>query len=197
MRFPEMDYTSVDIIHGISQRDSKIIHFIYKSCYKDVRKLILHNAGREEDVKDIFQEALLIIYKKIVQQGLKLNSTFQTYIYSVCRFLWLKELEARRKNQIDYESSDNIQLAGSHNNETEETKLKLYERHFYELSQHCQKVLYMYFQNATMMEICKEMGYRTIQIAKDKKYRCKKSLVNKIQNNPEFKKLNDEVHLVS
>ena len=33
------------------------------------------------------------------------------------------------------------------------------------------------------------------EIAKDKKYRCKKTLMSRIYNNPEFKQLQDEIHL--
>ena len=46
-----------------------------------------------------------------------------------------------------------------------------------------------------MEEICVVMGYKNVQIAKDKKYRCKKSLMTKIYNNPVFKRLQDEIHL--
>jgi hypothetical protein len=77
----------------------------------------------------------------------------------------------------------------------ENAKMKLYDKHFRELSKECQKVLNMYFQKTTMEEICVVMGYANVGIAKDKKYRCKKSLMMKIYNNPEFKKLEDEIHL--
>ena len=53
----------------------------------------------------------------------------------------------------------------------------------------------MYFQKASMEEIAVVMGYKNIQIAKDKKYRCKKSLMTKIYDNPEYKLLQDEIYL--
>ena len=53
----------------------------------------------------------------------------------------------------------------------------------------------MYFQKASMEEIAAAMGYKNVQIAKDKKYRCKKSLMMRIYNNPEYKLLQDEIYL--
>ena len=80
-------------------------------------------------------------------------------------------------------------------NVREDEQLRIYETHFRELSKECQKVLNMYFQKASMEEICVVMGYKNVQIAKDKKYRCKKTLMSRIYNNPSFKKLQNEIHL--
>ncbi|MFC2112400.1 RNA polymerase sigma factor [Bacteroidota bacterium] len=190
------DYSAKEIVKGIAKRKDSIIRFVYRSCYPDVRKLILTNGGNEHDAEDVFQEGLIKVYQKITEQGLELTCKFGTYLYSVCRFLWLNELESRKSAGREHLTLDNViddQTANSRIRENAE--MKLYEKHFKELSPECQTVLNMYFQNASMEEICVIMGYKNVQIAKDKKYRCKKSLINKIYNNPEYKKLNDEIYL--
>jgi hypothetical protein len=53
----------------------------------------------------------------------------------------------------------------------------------------------MYFRNISMEEICNIMGYKNIQIAKDKKYRCKKNLLTRIYNDPEYQKLKNEKYM--
>jgi RNA polymerase sigma factor (sigma-70 family) len=190
------EYSTSEIIKGIAKRKDGIIRYVYKQCYTDIRKLILTNGGNEHDAEDVFQEGMVKVYQKIIEQGLNLSCKFGTYLYSVCRFLWLQELEKKHSSQYQSHIPEEIIDDETANTKIREnTELKLYEQHFKELSQECQKVLNMYFQKASMEEICIVMGYQNVQIAKDKKYRCKKSLMNKIFNNPVYKRLQDEIHL--
>src|SRR4030043_919896 len=85
--------TNENIIKGIRKRDAVVIRFLYKTCYPDIRKLILTNKGTTQDAQDLFQDALLLIYQKIINLGITLNCAFGTYLYSCCRLMWLKELE--------------------------------------------------------------------------------------------------------
>jgi RNA polymerase sigma factor (sigma-70 family) len=189
------DYSAEDIIKGIARRNSRVISHVYHSCYPDIRKLILSNRGNEHDVKDIFQEAMIVLFQKITEQGLVLTVKFKTYLYSVCRFLWLQELDKRSRKTSGLTSVDEISAEKEFDNKKQVTEQRIYDRHFIELSNECQRVLNMYFQKVSMEEIAVVMGYKNVQIAKDKKYRCKKSLMTKIHNNPEYKLLQDEIYL--
>ena len=189
------EYSAEDIIKGIARRNSRVISHVYDSCYPDIRKLILSNRGNEHDVKDIFQEAMIIIFQKITEQGLIITVKFKTYLYSVCRFLWLQELERRSRKTSGLTSVDEISAEKESDNNKQLTEQRIYDGHFIELSNECQRVLNMYFQKVSMEEIAVVMGYKNVQIAKDKKYRCKKSLMTKIHNNPEYKLLQDEIYL--
>ena len=189
------EYAAEDIIRGIARKNSKVINFVYDTCYPDIRKLILSNSGNEHDVKDIFQDALLLVFQKITGQGLELKVKFKTYLYSVCRFLWLQELEKRAGKPTGCESMEEILEEKGTDQKKAASEQRIYEKHFRELNSECQKVLNMYFQKASMEEITVVMGYKNMQIAKDKKFRCKKSLMTKIYNNPEYKLLENEIYL--
>jgi RNA polymerase sigma factor (sigma-70 family) len=189
------EYSAIEIIRGIAKRKERIINHVYQTCYPDIRKLVLTNGGNQHDAEDMFQEAMLIIYQKITEHGLELTCKFKTYLYSVCRFLWLQELEKRKSNKKRRDHVEKVIDENDRRNAREDEKLRIYETHFRELSKECQKVLNMYFQKASMEEICVVMGYKNVQIAKDKKYRCKKTLMTRIHNNPEFKRLQNEIHL--
>ena len=189
-------YSTEEIIKGMARRKDRMINYVYRTCYPDVRKLILSNGGNEQDAQDIFQEGLIKVYQRITVHGLELNCKFGTYLYSVCRFLLIVELETKKKRGRESGIADDIIDDQTANNKIRENaELNLYEQHFKELGRECQKVLNMYFQKSSMEEICVVMGYKNVQITKDKKYRCKKSLMNKIYNNPEYKRLQDEIHL--
>jgi hypothetical protein len=50
----------------------------------------------------------------------------------------------------------------------------------------------MFFNNHSVDEIRKAMNYKDLHHAADRKYRCKKSLIRRITNDPLFKRLIDE-----
>ena len=57
------------------------------------RALIINNNGSADDAKDIFQEAMIVLYEKARSGTFELNCQIKTYVYSVCRRLWLKRLQ--------------------------------------------------------------------------------------------------------
>ena len=59
--------------------------------------MVTQNSGDKEDAKDIFQDAMVIIYEKIRLNKLGLSSAFHTFLFSICRNLWLQELTKRKK----------------------------------------------------------------------------------------------------
>jgi RNA polymerase sigma factor (sigma-70 family) len=186
-------YTTDEIITGIAARKNNVIQHIYKTCYDPVRRLILMNKGTDEDARDIFQEALFTIYQKITLQKFQLNCSFSTYMYSVCRFLWVRELTKKKEFDNITDEFPDIISAGSLNPKIELAGLKIFQKHFNELCENCQKVLRLYFRNVSLEEISEIMGYKNVQIARDKKYRCKQNLLTSIYNDPEYQKLKNEI----
>ena len=68
------EYSGTEIIKGIARKKERIIKYVYSTCYPDIRKLILTNAGNEHDAEDIFQEAMLKVFQKITAHGLEIQS---------------------------------------------------------------------------------------------------------------------------
>ncbi|WP_431215013.1 RNA polymerase sigma factor [Puia sp. P3] len=52
-----------------------------------VLSLILNNSGYPDDARDIFQEAMIVLYEKVRSGTFELNCQLKTYLYSVCRRL--------------------------------------------------------------------------------------------------------------
>ncbi len=188
------DYNDEQILKGILRHDNLILQHIYKQFYYQVNLFIKRNSGNEDDANDIFQEAIIIIYRKIKENDLVFKmSSFQGYLFSVCRFLWLKELEKRKIEQQRLNDSlpfleeiydDNLVEIVRKNE-----RYGLYQKHFKTLSTDCQKLLQLFFEKVPMTEIAKIMGYKGDNYAKKRKYTCKELLVSRIKNDTEFKKI--------
>lgn len=154
------------------------------------------NNGSYEDAEDVFQEGMLIILEKIKDNNLNLTCRFTTYFWEVCKRVWLKELRNRRRKENDIkfysEDTENIHFES----ELESKQFQLFLKHLTNLSKDCQKVLFLHFEKTSLEEITAIMGYSSLQTCMDKKYRCKKRLMELIIKDPEFIKLKHELLII-
>ena len=86
------------IVEGIRKQDKKILKDIYFIYFPDIKKYILDNTGSIQDAKDIFQEAIIIVYRKAKERNLIIPSSFKLYIFAVCRYIWIKQLSKQKEN---------------------------------------------------------------------------------------------------
>lgn len=188
-----INYSNDELLHGILRNDSVILQFIYKNFYYKINFFIRKNNGDDDDANDVFQEAIIIIYRKLKDNSLVLDCSFDTYLYSICRLIWLKQLEKRKTekerifdNQEYREDIYDEQL--SRTIETSE-RYKLYQKHFVNLGKDCQKILQMFFDKVPLKQIADIMGFKGEKYAKKRKYKCKEYLINSIKQDLEYRKI--------
>ncbi|MFW6370591.1 MAG: RNA polymerase sigma factor, partial [Bacteroidota bacterium] len=149
------NYSDEQILKGILRHDNLILQFIYKQFYYKVNMFIKKNSGTEDDANDVFQEAIIVIYRKLKESDLMFEtSSFQGYLFSVCRFLWLKQLEQRKVEQERINDTLPFQEDVYDDNLVElvekNEKYGLYQKHFKSLSTDCQKLLQLFFEKVPL-----------------------------------------------
>jgi RNA polymerase sigma factor (sigma-70 family) len=182
------------LIDSLRKEDKKVLLEIYTNYFPQVRHHIMSNAGNLLDAEDIFQDALVLIYLKIRDNSLVLTSSFGTYLNSVARFLWLKELERKRK-YFGHTSKTADDIAADYDFHADYVKMekrKLIHYHYSDLNQECRRVLDLYYKETPLSRITVLMGYSSDQYTKNRKSSCKERLVRAIWNNPRFKELKNE-----
>lgn len=139
-----------------------------------VKKLILKNSGSRQDAEDIYQEALIILVRKVQAPDFVLSSSLNTYLYSICRFLWNDRLKQKNRIiEVEVEKShlvfsvDEVEFIGR------EMENKLSEKAFLQLGEKCRQLLLLfYFKKKPLKEIAGELGFSSEKVAKNQKYRC-------------------------
>lgn len=187
-------YSDAQILKGILRHDNLILQYVYKQYYYKINYFVKKNHGNEEDASDIFQEAIIVIYRKLKESDLIFEkSSFAGYLFSVCRFLWLKQLEKRRieKEKLNESLPFQEDLYDENLSEIVEKNERygLYQKHFATLSTDCQKLMQLFFERVPLKEIAKVMGYKGEKYAKTRKYKCKEILIRRIKQDTEFKKI--------
>ncbi len=185
-------YSDEAILEGLRLRSDYIINFIYKEYFPLIKFLVYENGGSGEDAEDVFQDGIIIIYNKISLNELKLTCSFKTYMYSVCRNLWLQKL-GKRKAIFDKltdveEFIDLPQDLLKEASIAEAEMHRIIQIHFLALPDDCQKVLKLFLKNIPLRDIAGIMGFKTENYAKTRKYLCKEELKKRIADDPRSQK---------
>jgi RNA polymerase sigma factor (sigma-70 family) len=180
------------ILEGVRLRSDYVINYIYKDYFPLIRFLVTQNGGIDEDAEDVFQDGIIIIYNVVIAGKLKLTCTFKTYLYSVCRNLWLQKLKKRKAvfdRLTDIEGYIDLPKDMLQESSLEETEMhRLIQIHFLSLAEDCQKILRMFVNKTPLREIAVIMGFKTEKYAKTRKYMCKEELKKRIANDPRSRK---------
>jgi RNA polymerase sigma factor (sigma-70 family) len=187
-------YTVEAILEGLKTSDNNVLEFIYRKYFPIVRFFVVKNSGTDEDAKDVFQEALILIFKRLKDDSLDLTCAFKTYLYSVCRILWLRQLEKRdiktdglTDNQVFIQIEDQIEEQVA-----EQERFRLYQKHFLTLHKDCQEILRLFLKKVPMKEIALQLSIKSEKYLKKRKYECKEMLTKRIQNDPDYKRLQND-----
>jgi len=167
--------TDSEVILGILNNSESVLKRLYVAYFPMVLQLIINNSGDGDDAKDIYQEAIIILYNKVKTGDFELSSKLKTYIYSVCRRLWLKRLSqiSRYGGDIkDFEEYLSVDDETENNNERDIQFNKMGDA-LRLLGEPCKAIIEdFYINNRSMQEICENFGYTNADNAKTQKYKC-------------------------
>jgi RNA polymerase sigma factor (sigma-70 family) len=163
------------LLEGLALNDRTAIETIYKQHYNMVQALILNNSGTPDDAKDVFQEAMIVLYEKVKTGSFELNCLIKTYLYSVCRRLWLKRLSQLQRISPEVEKleetvpvEEDLEL-----HEQKDVDFQVMETSMKNLGEPCKSLLEAYYlQKKNMVEIAVSFGYTNADNAKNQKYKC-------------------------
>lgn len=181
-------FTDPKIIEILSQRDSSQIEaavtFLYRMCQNPIKHLVISNSGSSEDAKDVIQEVIVVFINQVTDGKFVLMPTVKisTYLYTLARNIWLKQLErdGKRKEwerlfleikeELPEEKSPQELMIEKQENES-------YLNVFHRLGSGCQQLLKAFYgDNKSMEQIAVELGLGTAENTRVKKYRCMQEL---------------------
>jgi len=182
-------YSQQELIEGILNSSEKIVQYIYHEYYYGIRQMILNNSGSDDDARDVFQEAMIVLYQKLKDTSFILTSSLNTYLYSVARIIWYRELKRRRDLHCVDEFDTLVEYQDMLEAIEKKERLQFFREKFEELSDDCKRILHLFLNNIPIRDITKMMGYSSDQHTKNRRLRCKMSLIKKIQSSEYYKEL--------
>ena len=143
--------------------------FVYVNYYPMVSDMVRKKNGSENDAVDIFHDGLLIFNRNLKNGSFRGESTIKTYLYSICRNLWLKQFD-RKQRQLEAEAES---IVVSQQDIDYLVNVDVVSSLMNELNEGCRNILVeYYFNDRSMVELKDMFNVNSVQAAKNKKWRC-------------------------
>ena len=110
------DYSNEEILSGILGNENEVIRHIYKKYFIKIKQMVFAFRHTGLDPDDIFQEGLTRAVMNIREGRFRGESSFFTYLNSICRNICLKEMQKMKgkneeiKDRVQEENSLDFEL---------------------------------------------------------------------------------------
>ncbi len=176
-------------LNALIQGDEKTTSEIYNKFYNKVSSFVLSNKGKQEDVEDVFHDALVYLIIAHKKKPLKINS-FEAYFFTVCKNIWKTSLKNRKKQVInnttptlENKESDLVLFI------IQEERRDLYRNAFQKMSSNCKEILGNYFNGMNYQELLEEYSYASINTVRQRVFKCKAKLIALIKKDNRYNNL--------
>ncbi len=181
-------------IDGLISNDSALQQEIYEKFSGDIKWMVLRNNGSEADAGDLFQEALVFIYKKIKSNKFILTCPFGAFMYLVCKNKWLNELTRRKRAEVTFKeikkytniSEDSFHLADEIY--LQQARIDMLMGKLSEMDEVCKKILCLSWSGKTMVQVAEALNLSYGYVRK-KKCKCMAELAISIKESAEYDSL--------
>ena len=143
------------LIERIRKNDRSVLGDLFVKFEKVVIKHIQTHGGNMDDAKDMLQESIIVLWQNVSAGRFKLQSKLSTYLVAVAKNKWMVEMR-KKKRFVQDDPPDHINSAEPGILEKIVNEETLEER--------------------SMEDIAELMNFANINVAKSKKYQCKKAL---------------------
>jgi len=182
------EYTTQEILKGISENNSVIVQYIYDRYFHSIRKFIEKFGGGKDDALDVFQEGIIVIYEQLLEKKIKPIKNFRTYFFSICKFKWFNMIRDGKYDGFTTIEMEDIlpsleyqQSLGDLSTTLEkERRVKVYFNGFMELSSTCQMMIRYIAHGWAIEDIAEEMNF-SVAYTYRKRQLCLNKLIELIE----------------
>ncbi len=177
------------------QRDMAL-KYLYESHYHMALNIVKRKGGTEYEAEDVYQESIIALYECIRNDKFRGESKISTWLHSTIFNQWSLATRKSKKQQTNSLDDYSIEISADDDNEQDNDELiNIIWKILDNLGTSCKQVLLdYYYHRLSMKEIKEKMGFKTDQVAKNKRYRCKDKLDNFIKDKPGLKQQIDKLY---
>jgi RNA polymerase sigma factor (sigma-70 family) len=168
-------YSDTEILQEIRSGNQQILLYMFEENYSSIKKYVLSNSGSVEDVDDVLQEAIIVVWQNAVKEEFQLSSQLNTYIYAIVKNIWLKSLK-KKQREVNIHDNEYDHINPVSQGQSQYDRKVLLDC-MTEIGETCKQLLsYYYFDGYNMTQIGELLGFNNADTVKAKKYQCLKRL---------------------
>lgn len=163
---------------------------LYRDCYAMIESLVVKNSGSPEQAKDVFHDGVIVFFNK-AKKNLEMTSSIKTYLYSICRNIWLSQLRKKKRELPLDDKFEYVDVKGDiFETLVVNERKKIIAELLGQLGGDCKKLLQLFYFNRMKMQKIKEVfNLGSEQAAKNKKSQCLKKLRQMVAQNSTYKNM--------
>jgi len=190
MRWNTLDPEDEHYLEAIYRSDSEILRKLYRDWHAGIVRHVRASGGNNQDADDVFQDTMVVLYRKIRSGNLSLSSRLHTYFHGIAKKVWLKKRSRRKRNQSTVEEGPEQRSEDDVATLLEKTeRYRFFREKLAQLGGDCRKVLNLFFAGESMENIAQALGYASAGYAKKRKFQCKKQLIGLIREDRRYEEL--------
>lgn len=167
-------------INGSSISDS-MLQKMYADNYYKTQTFIIINSGTMEEAQDIYQEAFLVLWQKLISGYIDVNDKdrINAFLYRVARNKWIDHLRSKEFNSKLYLDDNPYDTPDAPDLEIDkewESKVSRVTVWIQKLNPDCRELLTRFYFNRLSMRILAQQFEIDEASVKNKKYRCMERL---------------------
>ena len=179
-------------LKGIRNRDATVIRAVMDECFPLIHDYVLKNKGNEQDAEDLIAEAFIVIFQKTKDPEFSIDCAIPTYIYAICKNLWLKQLRKKKRQKKESIPEEKPLFLGDDIFQIIEKneKAKLYQEKIQLLNKTSKYILFLFYrEKKSYKEIAQIMELKSAGYAKKLKFLAQQKLIELVKSDPRYEEL--------
>lgn len=154
----------------LSNRE-KAFEYLYEEAFPPVARFISRMGGDLNDAKDIFQDALIVLFEKVVSENITIKVSAPAYVLGIAKHLWSRKFRGQQGHLSLDEMEKDIAVPEDFYAASDwGTRLIEYLQ---VAGKKCMDMLQgYYYHSMSMREIADNFGYGSVRSATVQKYKC-------------------------
>lgn len=158
----------------------KAFEQLYEEAFPPVARFVSRMGGTYPDAKDIFQDALIVLYEKVVGEDITIQVSAKAYVLGIAKHLWSRKFRQDQRNISLDDMEKDIAIPDDFY-KAPDTGHQLM-RYLEMAGKKCMEMLQgFYYLKMSMQEIAHTFGYGSTRSATVQKFKCLEKVREKVK----------------
>jgi DNA-directed RNA polymerase specialized sigma24 family protein len=172
----EATVTMLDI--KIPKEREQLFTQLYEEAFPKVAKFVANRGGSFEDARDIFHDALVILYERITGNDVAIETSQEYYLIGISKHLWMRKFKDDKRKTGLGEMENTITIPEDFFEASENRLTSLLQL----TGKKCLELLRaFYYDNLSLQQIKSAFGFSTLHSASVQKFKCIEKMRTTIQ----------------
>jgi RNA polymerase sigma factor (sigma-70 family) len=175
-------------IDALRQHNSQRIEDIYRNCAPGIKNFLLSKGANAEEAGDIFQEAIIDMYKLAQNKSFTLTCPLEAFLLLICKRKWINLVEKNKRQGVTKPADDGYTEVASNDEAVAALYSDTLEKEgivvamLQKVSDRCREIIIGSYTDKPQQQLAEKLGVSYAYLRK-KKSLCMAELISLVRNN--------------